>query len=300
MLAIALVLVLILASEVHSNAVLQTCYCLGQPAILPPVLNPEEAPHPYGYPVEGALMWESDEDFLNACTTNSTWIRVGAFQTTLPDPLPGEEANVAHGAELLKGTIVSAGKVFSMNATIGPYTLERGFKEGPTYKGTQVIKTIGGGVCKLATTLYNVTVLADLKVVERRPHSMQVPYTPAGQDATVATGVSDFKFRNTSDGPLLIWAGTRENTLYIAFYGCRVPPQVTWHHEVLSREDYPTVYYYNPSLAEGQEQVIISGAEGLAVRSWLTLKYPDGTVQTRNLGVDYYRPMPRVVQRGTR
>ena len=68
-------------------------------------------------------------------------------QTTLPDPLPGEEYNVGLAARMLAGTVVQVGQVFSMNGTLGPRTKEKGFREGPAYSGGQIIRVTGGGIC---------------------------------------------------------------------------------------------------------------------------------------------------------
>ena len=113
--------------------------------------------HPYGRPVDTGLIWEDDRRFRESCRKHKVSVRMAAFKTTLPDPLPGEEYNVALAADMLAGTVVNPGEIFSLNSIIGPYTAERGFREGPTYRGTQVVKTVGGGVCKIASTLYNLS-----------------------------------------------------------------------------------------------------------------------------------------------
>lgn len=254
--------------------------------------------HPYGRKFDGVLLWEHDRRFQEACAKAGVSIRMAAFQTTLPDPLPGEEFNVGLAADLLAGTVIPAGKVFMMNSMLGPYNEERGFKKGPAYFGPQVIKVTGGGVCKIASTLYNVTTLAHLQVLERHPHSMQVPYVPPGQDATVSTGSKDFKFRNTTPGPVLIWADTRDNTLYMAFYGTVHPPEVSWRHQILHRQPFRTIVQYRHDLKHGEEKVIIPGADGLAVRSWLLLKEKGGQVVRKDLRTDYYKPLTQVVERG--
>jgi Uncharacterized vancomycin resistance protein len=255
--------------------------------------------HRYGRPVSGPLLWENDRRFHEACAKSRTSIRMSAFQTTLPNPLPGEEYNVALAADILAGTVVLPGKIFSTNKVIGPYNSKRGFREGPTYLGTQLIKTTGGGVCKIASTLYNAVTLANLKIIERRQHGMLVPYVPPGQDATVSDGNKDFKFKNSTDHPVLIWADTKDNTLYMAIYGRTKPPKVTWHHKILSHQEFKTVYHYNNSLKPGQEKVIMDGADGMAVKNWITIEESGGTIITKNLGIDYYQPMLRVIERGT-
>jgi vancomycin resistance protein VanW len=256
--------------------------------------------HPYGNPVEKApLIWENGPKFKQLSATHQTTVRIAAFQTTLPDPLPGEEFNIELAADRLAGTVVKPAQIFSMNRTLGPYTENRGFKLGPTYQGTKVVKTVGGGICKIATTLYNVAMLANLKIVERRAHGMLVPYVPPGQDATVSDSAQDFKFRNNTGRPILIWAKTIDNTLYMAFYGQTKPPQVIWGHQILNREKTQTIYLTNPGLSPGERKIKISGADGLTVKSWITVKHSTGKTETRDLGIDYYRPLPRVIERRT-
>lgn len=254
--------------------------------------------HPYGRPAKGVLPWENNRAFQEFCAKHRISLRMAAFQTTLPDPLPGEEYNVALAADLLAGTVVEPGRIFSMNAAIGPYTKYRGFQEGPAYFGTQVLKTIGGGVCKIATTLYNVTILANLEIIERRPHGMPVPYVPPGQDATVSDGAKDFKFRNNTGQPLLIWADTRDNTLYMAIYGRTKPPRVEWRHQILRRQKNRIILRVNRELPPGTQRVVIPGADGLTVRSWLIITYPDGRKVRRDLGIDTYQPLPEVRESG--
>lgn len=256
--------------------------------------------HPYGRAFQGVLPWEHDRRFHEACAQNRVSVRMAAYQTTLPDPLPGEEYNVALAARLIAGTSLAPDQVFMMNTMVGPYSEGRGFQKGPAYMGSQVFEVVGGGVCKIASTLYNVVTLANLEVIERYPHSMQVPYVPPGQDATVsAAGNKDFKFRNSSSHPILIWADTAGNTLYMAIYGCAKPPEVTWRHQILNRQPFWTVIRNNRELKPGQEKVVIPGADGLTVRSWLLIKEHNGEATVRrDLGIDHYKPLVQVVERG--
>jgi hypothetical protein len=257
-----------------------------------------EKVHPYGRPFEGVLLWENNRNFHEICAKHQISVRMAAFQTTLPDPLPGEEYNVGLAADLLAGTVVKPGMIFSMNGTLGPYGKAQGFREGPAYYGTQVMKTIGGGVCKIASTLYNVIILANLPVIERHQHGMPVPYVPVGQDATVSSGAKDLKFKNNKDHPILIWADTEKNTLSIAIYGLTKPPKIIWHHQILNRQKFRTIYRYNHHLKPGEEKVVIPGADGLTVKSWLTIIHPNRLTVKKELGIDYYKPLLQVIERG--
>lgn len=245
------------------------------------------------------LPWDEDESFIAAKYKNSANVLMGAYCTVLHDPLPGEEENVHLGARLLAGKVVKSGEVFSQNLSIGPYNSSRGYKKGPTYSGTWVTTTIGGGVCKIASTLYNAAVLSNLQIVERHCHGMPVPYVPYGQDATVSYGTYDFKFRNNTPYPLMIWAQGIDNTLYIAFYGTITPPVIEWHHQIFHIQKAPAIYKKNKLLAPGEKKVVMEGMDGASVRSWIAIQNPDGTFQIKNMGNSYYKPMPYLIETGS-
>lgn len=242
--------------------------------------------------------WENDQNFKEAQQKNQAFKQMAAFRTVLIDPLPGEEENVHLAARLLKGTVVEPGKTFSQNDAIGPYSKDRGFQEGPVYIGTQLSKTIGGGVCKIASTLYNVTVLSDLEVIERHAHGMPVPYVPYGQDATVSYGSSDFKFKNNTANPILIWAQGIDNKLYIAFYSKQAAPRVEWRHKVLKSQKADVIYRDTKELPPGHKRIVVKGMDGALIDSWVTIYEQNGTSRIKSLGKSSYLPMPEIVERG--
>lgn len=245
---------------------------------------------------ETELPWSSDQAFLDKRAETGTNVLLGAYRTVLKDPLPGEEFNVHLAADMLAGRTVKPGEVFSQNGSIGPYTSEKGFQKGPTYVGTTLTTTVGGGVCKIASTLYNVAVLSNVEIVERQAHSMPVPYVPYGQDATVAFGARDFKFRNNTSSTLMIWAQGIDNVLYMAFYGAAAPPAVVWEHEVLETRKAPTNYKINPLLEKGSEKTLLEGMDGAVVKSWVHITDGNGT-RIKYMGVSDYRPMPWLIEK---
>lgn len=249
---------------------------------------------------EGPLPWEETAKFKEAVKKHGTPVLMAAYKATLPDPIAAEGFNIGLAADQLAGKVVMPGEIFSQNGAIGPYTSQRGYQAGPTYAGNTLVTTVGGGVCKIATMLYNVVTFSDLKVVMRYAHSMTVPYVPPGQDATVYYGARDFRFMNDTGGPILLWSQRVNDTLYIALYGVRKPPRVIWHHKVLKRSKYWIVYRYNESLPPGKEVVESPGQDGYVVRSWVTLENPDGTVTSKKKGISYYSASPRVVEHGRR
>lgn len=240
--------------------------------------------------------WRNDEDFLKAKEKYKTPFLMAGFCAVLKNPLPGEEYNVSLAAEKIKGKVIKQSNIFSQNDSIGPYTVKKGFKIGASYIGSEVIMTEGGGVCKIATTLYNLAILSNMEIIERHNHSMPINYVPYGQDATVAYGVKDFRFRNKTDGNILIWSKLIGNRLYMAFYGVEKPPEVIWNHEISDIVSPPIKYIKNTNLSKGEENIISNGLSGANVKSNITIKYKDGRIEIRNLGVSRYMPLPKLIE----
>ena len=104
--------------------------------------------------------------------------------------------NIQRAAELIDGTILQPGEIFSFNNQVGERNIENGFTLAPVIVKKQMVNDIGGGICQVASTLYNASVLAGLPIIERHPHSVDVKYVPRGQDAAVVWGSMDLKIMN--------------------------------------------------------------------------------------------------------
>lgn len=242
------------------------------------------------------LPWRNDIDFLKAKDKYNTPVLMAGFSAVLKNPLPGEEFNVSLAAQSINGKVIKSNKVFSQNTAIGPYDERNGYKEGATYVNGQIVMDTGGGVCKIATTLYNLAVLSNLEIVERYNHSMPINYVPYGQDATVAYGIKDFRFKNTTDGNILIWSKLIGNRLYMALYGSVHPPEITWKHDITNIEKPSIKYIKNKDLDKGEMNTLIKGLDGATVKSEIVIKYRDGTVEIKNMGLSRYRPLTELIE----
>lgn len=252
----------------------------------------------YSVPTADGLAWSvaPPPALLQLQAELAAPVVVGAYQIHLRELLFEEAANVRLGAALLQGQILRPGERFSFNERVGPYTYERGFRDGPEYRGGQVVAAPGGGICKVASALFNAAVLAGLTIEERHPHSMQVPYVPPGQDAAITYPSKDLRLRNDRESPVILWAEVQDRTLTVALYGGYEPPLVEWHHQILERVPHGRIRRPQANLATGQERVAIQGLDGLRIRSWLTTIEPDGRRHQTDLGITLYHPRPEVVE----
>jgi vancomycin resistance protein YoaR len=125
---------------------------------------------------------------------------------------------------------------------------------------------------------------------------MPVNYVPYGQDATVAYGIKDFKFRNTTKGNVLIWSKLIENRLYMGFYGTERPPNVTWSHEVTDLVKPSIKYVKNETLNKGEMITKSAGLDGANVKTYVTIEYEDGSIEMKKMNSSYYKPFPELIE----
>ncbi len=128
---------------------------------------------------------------------------LGSYRTSYAlssDKSPERVENLAIASGAITGTALAPGEVFSANEVLSPLD----------YNETKVIilgkeeKADGGGLCQVSSTLYMAANYAGLEIVERNPHDAQLPYIRPGLDATVWFGALDMKFKNDTDGYLLL------------------------------------------------------------------------------------------------
>lgn len=121
------------------------------------------------------------------------------------------------GAKSLNNTVLWPDEAFSFNKTVGPRTVQQGYRRAPAYFENQNIPVEGGGICLLSSVLYNAALRANMEIIERTPHVKPIKSVPVGLDATVWYGKNDLKFRNITHDKNLILAKCSDSTLTVAF-----------------------------------------------------------------------------------
>ena len=141
---------------------------------------------------------------------------IGSFTTYFSSGPSG--TNIAKGASYVNNTLLMPGDIFSCEAAIGPTTEERGFVYANTYVAGKVVPGLGGGVCQIASTIYNAELRSGIIPLERLNHMMPVGYVGIGLDATLADDLIDLKFDNPYDYPIVIRSYTSGGALTVEFW----------------------------------------------------------------------------------
>lgn len=209
--------------------------------------------------------------------------------------------NLRIACQKINGKVVLAGDTFSYNQALGKRTEAAGYKNGKVYEAGQVVDGIGGGICQISSTLYNTALLANLDIVERRNHQFVTSYLPAGRDATVVYGVTDFKFKNTRKYPVRIVASANNGIATISMYGIKEENEYTFKFSTKTVASIPTTtkYVEDASLPAGTEKVKQKGANGLKTETYITKMLNGKVISTKLLSKDTYDAMQRIVLKGT-
>lgn len=114
--------------------------------------------------------------------------------------------NLTLACAAINNVVLQPGDTFDYNKTLGQRTAEKGYKSAGAYSGGQSVSEIGGGICQVSSTLYYCTLIADLEIISRSPHSYVSSYMPMGMDASVSWGGPEFRFQNNTHYPIRIEA----------------------------------------------------------------------------------------------
>lgn len=227
--------------------------------------------------------------------------KLAAYQTRF-DPLnQNRSGNIRLAAQALDGYLLPPGGTFSFNAVVGPRTVDTGYSEAIVIENGQFVPGIGGGVCQVSSTLYNVALRAGLKVIERHRHSLPVGYVAPGTDATVAYGFIDLEFLNNTPGYLLLKASVDKGELTMKIFGfaedlpvVQIIPRV---EEVIPP---PVIKKEDPTLPEGKTLFEKEGKKGYKVKVIRSFLKNGQVVKSEIISRDLYPAQPQVVRVGTK
>ncbi len=232
-------------------------------------------------PLEAAAGGEGNYTFL--------W---GGFSTSLGGRSAAQVHNAARAARDLEGVIIPPGDTFSFNGHVGSRDRDKGYELAPMISETGYLEEIpGGGICQLATTIYNAALYAGLDVAERHPHSRAVFYAPPGRDATISTWRKDLKLRNPHAGPVMLRILISDGRMTAAFWSIEKKP---FQVEILSDSTLLKPETVAGKTARRAGRRSQAGGKGFSVVLRRLLK-KDDKVEEQILSRDFYPPPTRIL-----
>lgn len=253
-----------------------------------------------------AAMTEVKPDFTREDLEKCNAI-LGEFSTVFTDSSEDRAANLANGARLINNALIYPGDVFSSLSYLLPFSLDNGYYMAGSYNAGRIEQTIGGGACQVTTTLYNAVLRSELEIVERHNHSMTVSYVDLAFDAAVSESANkDFKFKNSSDMPILVEAFSEGRKITFRIWGHETRDTkkrtIKFENKVIKEINPPSKekITQDPTQPSSYRRVTQRAKKGYSAELYKVI-YEDGKEVGRELiNKSYYNAEPAHVTVGTK
>ncbi len=232
--------------------------------------------------------------------------RIGTATSDYTGSIPGRVHNVALGTSKFNGVLIPKGEVFSFNKTVGDISSATGYQPAYIIKQGATVLGDGGGICQVSTTLFRAALDAGLPIIERTAHAYRVHYyendRKPGFDATVFSPTVDLKFKNDTEGSILIQTSIDKTTRIVTFtlYGKRdgrirtISDATIW--DVVAAPE--SRYQDDPTLPTGTKKQIDWAAPGTKAKFHYRVEKDGEVIQDRDF-VSVFRPWQAVFLVGT-
>ncbi len=211
---------------------------------------------------------------------------LGTFSTSFSSSGYARSMNLQVGSAKMNGHVLMPGETISGYECMHPFTTENGYYTAAAYENGQVVDSVGGGVCQIATTLYNAALRAELEITQRQNHSMLVSYVKPSMDAAIAGTYKDIKVTNNYSTPIYVEGGTSGKTLTFTIYGKETRPEnreVSFESKTISVTDPGAPNeQVDLTLAPGTRKQVQSAHTGMKSELWKVVKV-DGVETERTL-----------------
>ncbi len=199
-------------------------------------------------------------------------------------PLSGSSErinNIRLLCSLINNSLVAPGATWSFNGTTGERTAEKGFQTAPVIVNGKHEDQLGGGICQIATCIFNAACFSGLGIQERVNHDFYIAsYDDYGfADATVSWKSPDLKWVNDMSTYVLMTANVTDENVVVSFWGTKDGRVVDCQRGTWKDGDkYVTITEVDPELAPGERKMTQSGQDGRSIDIRYLATAADGTV----------------------
>jgi vancomycin resistance protein YoaR len=226
---------------------------------------------------------------------------LAGYATSLLGRTPNQVENMRRAAAAVDEAAIMPGETFSLARVLGPVDAGAGYRPALAIRDGEATREDGGGICQVASTLYNAALRAGLEIVERRRHLWPVHSVPPGLDAAFASGHIDLKLRNSLDQPIRFRADLSGSRLTFTVMGQRpLAEQVRVERRVKAVLPPEEVVRSTDRLRRGQRRLGQRGRPGWEVETWRIVTRNGREIRRQRLSADRYAPVHRILLVGTR
>ena len=227
---------------------------------------------------------------------------IGTYTTEYStyDGTENRNYNIHRAADLLNNSIVKAsGGEWSFNDIAGFCNEEAGFKSAGIILDGEYTDSIGGGICQVATTVFNAVFESGLPVVQRSNHSLYIASYPEGRDAAVSYPDLDLIWENDQESDVLVLTSHTDSTVTVTLLGAPTGytvESITGEWE--EGEAYDVQQKVDESYASGVAIVTTVGVDGSSISVTRIVRDKNGEEVRRDVFSSFYDPKDEVVTTG--
>ncbi|MDR2721777.1 MAG: VanW family protein, partial [Coriobacteriaceae bacterium] len=205
--------------------------------------------------------------------------------------------NIHLAADILNNSIiVRDGGTWSFHERAGNCNEDAGFQgAGAIVEGEIVDNDIGGGICQVATTVFNAVYEAGYPVLQRHNHSIYVAGYPDGRDAAVNWPDLDFRWKNNTTSDTLLTMSYTDSTLTAALYGVSPEYVVTTNVGEWSEGDkFKKRMVEDEELPEGYSYIKTEGVDGSNITVVRTVSDKSGNILYQDNFISNYEAVDQI------
>ncbi len=205
--------------------------------------------------------------------------------------------NIHLAADFLNDSVAKAnGGTWSFNDVAGQCDSERGFLGAGAIVDNSYQDAVGGGICQVATTVFNAVYEAGYPVVSRSNHSLYIASYPKGRDAAVSWPDLDFVWKNDAASDVLMRTSYTDTSITVTLYGVDPGYKVsTKTGDWEQGEPHSTKVERDSALPAGTSYVKTAGTDGATIDVYRTVKDKSGNVLREDDFHSVYAPITEVV-----
>lgn len=227
---------------------------------------------------------------------NNIKTKIGSCTTSFTSSTSGRSTNIEIAAKKFDGIVLAPNETLSFYNVVGSITQSKGYKIATVFSGGKAVDGIGGGVCQVATTLYNAALYANLEIVERHNHGLPVGYVKPSLDATVSGKSLDLKIKNTSGGYIYIRSSIKDKQLTFDIYGEEKKYDVELTSNILNYIEPGENKVLNTNLESGTQKTISNGKKGYKSEGYRIVKQNGKIIKKEKLSTDTYNATNKEIQ----
>jgi vancomycin resistance protein YoaR len=226
---------------------------------------------------------------------------IASYTTEFTTASSAKVANIKLAADLINNSLIEPGGTWSFNDTTGECNAELGFQQAKSIVEGEYVDEIGGGICQVATTIFNAVFDSGLPIAERVNHALYLIAYPAGRDAAVSWRWPDLKFENDTGNWMLLTMSHTDNSVTATLWGTDPGYKVqTEDTGFTDRTDFETKEIENPEMPKGEKHVKQEGVRGRTIVVTRYVYNSAGELLRKTAFKSVYEPEKEIVEVGTK